>query len=115
MSFFRKLNRKQRRQFDKLEQEEKNQIIAHEISQKVSETIQKQIYIASVNGVIHGNELLYKKYVTAWDAAKYEEKRKIAKQLIEEIRMHHQKYIENQKNAENQDENKEENNNQEEK
>lgn len=107
MSFFRGLNRKKRRQFDKLEQEEKNQIIAHEISQKVSETTQKQIAVAFVKGVVQANEMLYEKYVTAWDAAKYEEKRKVAKQLVEEIRMHHQKYLETQQNAENKDESKE--------
>lgn len=107
MSFLRGLNRKKRRQFDKLEQEEKNKIIAHEISEKIKETTQKQIGVAFVKGVVQANEMLYEKYVTAWDAAKYDEKRKVAKQLIEEIRMHHQKYLETQQNAENKDESKE--------
>lgn len=107
MSFLRGLNRKKRRQFDKLEQEEKNQIIAHDIAEKFKEVGERQIAVAFVKGVVHANEMLYEKYVTAWDAAKYEEKRKVAKQLVEEIRMHHQKYLETQKNAENKDESKE--------
>lgn len=108
MSFLRSLNRKKRRQFDKLEQDEKNQIIAHEISEKMKETTQKQIGVAFVKGVVQANEMLYKKYVTAWDAAKYDEKRKVAKQLVEEIRMHHQKFVENSKAEEPETENKEE-------
>ena len=106
MSFLRGLNRKKRRQFDKLEQEEKNQIIAHDIAEKFKEVGERQIAVAFVKGVVHANEMLYEKYVTAWDAAKYEEKRKVAKQLVEEIRMHHQKYLETQQNAENKDESK---------
>lgn len=107
MNFFKNLNRKQRRQFDKLEQEEKNKIIAHDIAEKFKEVGERQIAVAFVKGVVHANEMLYEKYVTAWDAAKYEEKRKVAKQLVEEIRMHHQKYLETQQNAENKDESKE--------
>ena len=103
MSFFSKLNRKQRRQFDRLEQEEKNRIIAHEISEKIKETTQKQIGVAFVKGVAQANEILYNKYFTEWDAAKYDEKRKVAKQLVEEIRMHHEKFVETQKSAENQE------------
>lgn len=103
MSFLRGLNRKKRRQFDRLEQEEKNRIIAHEISEKIKETTQKQIGVAFVKGVAQANEILYNKYVTAWDAAKYDEKRKVAKQLVEEIRMHHEKFVETQKSAENQE------------
>ena len=107
MGILRSLNRKNRRKFEKLEQEEKNQIIAHEISEKIKATTQKQIGVAFVKGVVQANEMLYEKYVTAWDAAKYDEKRKVAKQLVEEIRLHHQKYIETQQNADNKDERKE--------
>lgn len=97
MSFFSKLNRKQRRQFDKLKKEEKNQIIAHEISEKIKETTQKQIALSFVRGTEWVNKTYYEKYVVAWDAAKYDAKRKVAKELIEEIRMHHEKAIEREK------------------
>lgn len=107
MGILRSLNRKNRRKFEKLEQEEKNKIIAHDIAEKFKEVGERQIAVAFVKGVVHANEMLYEKYVTAWDAAKYEEKRKVAKQLVEEIRMHHQKYLEAQQNAENKDESKE--------
>lgn len=107
MGILRSLSRKKRRQFDKLEQEEKNQIIAHDIAEKFKEVGERQIAVAFVKGVVHANEMLYEKYVTAWDAAKYDEKRKVAKQLVEEIRLHHQKYLETHKNADNKDESKE--------
>ena len=102
MGFLRGLNRKKRRQFDKLEQEEKKQIVAHEILEKIKETTQKQISSSFVKGVIWANKILYEKYVTAWDEAKYEEKRKVAKELIEEIRMHYEKAVERDKSKENQ-------------
>lgn len=113
MSFFSKLNRKQRRQFDKLEQEEKNRIIAHEISEKIKETTQKQIGLSFIRGTEWVNKMYYEKYVVAWDAAKYDAKRKVAKELIEEIRMHHEKAIEREK--ENKVETQNEEKNQEEK
>ena len=94
MSIFKKMNRKQRRQFDKLEQEEKNRIIAHEISEKIKETTQKQIALSFIRGT--------EKYVLSWDAAKYDSKRKVAKELIEEIRMHYEKAVERDKAKENQ-------------
>lgn len=91
MSFLRGLNRKQRRQFDKLHDEEKKQIVAHEISEKIKDTTQKQIGMAFAQGVMWGNKLLYDKYVTQWDSSKYNGKHKIAKELVEEIRMHYEK------------------------
>lgn len=108
MGILRSLNRKNRRKFEKLEQEEKNRIIAHEISEKMKETTQKQIGVAFVKGVVQANEMLYEKYVTDWDTAKYDEKRKVAKQLVEEIRMHHKKFVENSKAEEPETENQEE-------
>ena len=93
MNFFSKLNRKQRCKFDKLKQEEKNQIIAHEISEKIKETTQKQISLSFIRGTEWVNKIFYEKYVTAWDNAKYDEKRKVAKELIEEIRMHYEKSV----------------------
>lgn len=102
MNFFKKLNRKQRRQFDKLKQEEKNQIIAHEISEKIKETTQKQIALSFIRGTEWVNKMYYEKYVVAWDSAKYDAKRKVAKELIEEIRMHYEKAVERDKAKENQ-------------
>lgn len=101
MSFFRKLNRKQRRQFDKLEQEEKNQIIAREISEKIKETSQKQIAVSFIKGTIWANKILYDKYVTAWDAANYNDKRKVAKELIDEIRMRYENSIKKENETKN--------------
>ena len=102
MSFLRGLNRKKRRQFDKLEQEEKNRIIAHEISEKIKETTQKQIALSFIRGTEWVNKMYYEKYVVAWDSAKYDAKRKVAKELIEEIRMHYEKTVERDKSKENQ-------------
>ena len=115
MSFFSKLNRKQRRQFDKLEQEEKNRIIAHEISEKIKETTQKQIALSFIRGTEWVNKMYYEKYVVSWDAAKYDAKRKVAKELIEEIRMHYEKAVERDKAKENQIANQEQVQEQEEK
>lgn len=102
MSIFKKMNRKQRRQFDKLNQEEKNQIIAHEISEKIKETTQKQIALSFIRGTEWVNKIYYEKYVLSWDAAKYDSKRKkVAKELIEEIRMHYEKAVERGKTKDN--------------
>lgn len=92
MSFFRKLNRKQRRQFDKLDKNEQKQVIATEINKAVSDVTKKQIANAFLRGVAWENKLLYEKFVTKWDAAKYNEKRNVGKELVEYIRNHYDKY-----------------------
>lgn len=85
MNFFRKLNRKQKRKFDKIELEEKKQIVSHEINQKIKERLNREVSIAFADGFLFANKMLYDKYYEKWNSAKYNEKHKIAKSMIEEI------------------------------
>lgn len=93
MSFIRNLNRKQRRKFDKLEQEEKKQILAHEISQKVNEAAGKKISNAFVQGAVFANKILYEHYLEGIENLSEEEKTKRINDLVEEITRLHEKAV----------------------
>ena len=92
-NFLRSLNRKKRRQFDKLDKEEKEQIIAHEITQKINESAGKEISKAFVKGAIFANKLLYDHYLTKWDELDDHEKMGVAEALVAEIKMHRDKAL----------------------
>lgn len=94
MNFFRKLNKKQRRQFDKLKKEEKDQIISKEINDKVREKLNQEVAIAFADGFLFANNMIYEKYFDRWSKAKYNDKHKIAKEMIEEIEKNREKYLE---------------------
>lgn len=93
MSFFRNLDRKQKRQFNKLNKKDQQETVAAALQEKYSNVLQREVSKAFVRGVMFGNNTLYDKFVTKWDAAKYDDKRKVAKELVEEIRQHHDKYV----------------------
>lgn len=92
-NFLRSLNRKQKRKFDKLDKEEKEQIIAHEITQKINESAGKEISKAFVKGAIFANKLLYDHYLTKWDELDDHEKMGIAEALVAEIKLHRDKAL----------------------
>lgn len=94
MSFFKKLNRKQRRQFDKLDKEEKKEIIAHEINEKVKASTQRMIATAFADGHLFCSKMLYEKYFERYKSAKQREKAKIADEIMAEISVGYNKYNE---------------------
>lgn len=93
-SFLRSLNRKQRRQFDKLDSEEKKEIIAADIAKKINESAGKQISKAFIQGAIFGNKVLYEHYLTNWDILDDAQKLRVANELAHEIKEHYQKALE---------------------
>lgn len=93
-SFLRSLNRKKRRQFNKLGAEEKKEIIAADIAKKISESAGKQISKAFVQGAIFANKVLYEHYLTEWDKIDDSTKLRVANELADEIKEHYQKALE---------------------
>lgn len=93
-SFLRSLNRKQRRQFNKLDTDEKKDILAAEVAKKINESAGKQISKAFVHGAIFGNKILYEHYLTNWDIIDDAKKLRVANELADEIKEHYQKALE---------------------
>ena len=92
VSFLSRLNRKSRRQFDNLSKEEKKDIISKEINEKIKETINKEVAMAFADGFLFASKMLYDKYFQNWSSAKYNDKHKIAKELMKEIEENTEKY-----------------------
>lgn len=92
-NFLRSLNRKQRRQFNKLDTDEKKDILAAEVAQKINESAGKEISKAFVKGAIFANKLLYDHHLTGWEEASPEKKMEIAEALVAEIKMHRDKAL----------------------
>lgn len=90
-NFLRSLNRKQRRQFNKLDAEEKKEIVAADIAKKINEAAGEKISDAFVQGAIYANKLLYDHHLTGWDEASPEKKMEIAVALVGEIKLHRDK------------------------
>lgn len=85
MSFFRNMNRKQKRAFAKADKEEKLVIFAHELSQKLKVEHDKGVAIGFSDGFLFAYNMIYEKYYEDWSKAKYNDKHKIAKELMEEV------------------------------
>lgn len=90
-NFLRSLNRKQRRQFNKLDEDEKKEILVAEVAKKINETAGKKISDAFVQGAIYANKLLYDHHLTGWDEASPEKKMEMAVALVAEIKLHRDK------------------------
>ena len=110
-SFLRSLNRKQRRQFNKLDEDEKKDILAAEVAKKINESAGKEISKAFVKGTIFANKLLYDHYLTKWDELDDHEKMGIAEALVAEIKLHRDKALamfpeDNQKDTDSESEEK---------
>lgn len=110
-SFLGSLNRKQRRQFNKLDTDEKKDILAAEVAKKINESAGKEISKAFVKGAIFANKLLYDHYLTKWDELDDHEKTGIAEALVAEIKLHRDKALamfpeDNQKDTDSESEEK---------
>lgn len=92
-SFLRSLNRKKRRQFDKLDSEEKKEIIAAEIAKKINAAAGEKISDAFIQGSIFGNKVLYEHYLTNWDTLDDAQKLRVANELADEIKEHYQRAL----------------------
>lgn len=93
MSFFKNMNRKARREFSKMNDEQKQTIISEEVNGKIKDTLNAKIATSFINGVITANHLLYEKYVEKIESS--ENKEEIAKlmiALIDEIKSKNDKY-----------------------
>ena len=92
-NFLRSLNRKQRRQFDKLDTDEKKDILVAEVAKKINESAGKEISKAFVKGAIFANKIIYDNHLTEWDNADSQKKLEIAEALVAEIKMHRDKAL----------------------
>lgn len=110
-SFLRSLNRKQRRQFNKLDTDEKKDILAAEVAKKINESVGKEIARAFVKGSIFANKVLYDNHLAEWDSADHQKKMGIAEALVAEIKLHRDKALamfpeDNQKDTDSESEEK---------
>lgn len=110
-NFLGSLNRKRRRQFNKLDTDEKKDILAAEVAKKINESAGKEISKAFVKGAIFANKLLYDHYLTKWDELDDHEKMGIAEALVAEIKLHRDKALamfpeDNQKDTDSESEEK---------
>lgn len=85
MSIIKNFNRKDRRKFNKLSKEEKDQIVQYDINEKVNEAISKEVPKVFSRGVLFANQFLYEKYLLPRSKASGKEKERITKELFAEI------------------------------
>lgn len=94
MSFLRGLNRKQRRQFNKLEKDEKMQLLSHEMSEKYREMLNKEVAKSFIDGILFESKLLYDRYLNDYfneeDQTKKDE---LVQKMIENVRSDYEKYL----------------------
>lgn len=88
------MNRKQKRGFKKLSEDEKSEFIKTEIVSKVSPIMSREIANATVNGIYIERERLYSHYVKPIDEADTEEeKERFINELLGFLREEHVKKI----------------------
>lgn len=85
MSFLRKLNRSQKRQFDKLEDKEKSDILQKEIEDKILPIMNQKVAQAFADGVLFAHDYLFEKYVNRIKDKPENEQDKIITELLAEI------------------------------
>lgn len=104
MNVFKGMNRKQKREFDKLENDKKAELLQAAIVDKVSGTMATEIAKAMISGMELEREQLYQKYVVNIDDCSYgcDEWFEYADKLLSYLRMEHLKYQQKQtKNMQN--------------
>ena len=90
------MNRKARRSFNKLSEEEKAKIIHDQVVSKVQETVGKEVRDAFLAGVQYEGQHLYQKYVSQIDnAGEDAETGEIVEKLLSDIRHSHLMYVKN--------------------
>lgn len=72
MNLLKTLNRKQRRQFNKLDKQEQIKIVAQQINEKTSKTTQEHIAKAFVDGTLTAYKLLGDRYLERYESAQTE-------------------------------------------
>lgn len=92
MNFFKKLNRKQRREFDKLEKDKKIEIISHEINEKIKGERNKIVAKAFADGFIFANKMFFDKYFKDWDKLSEEGKSNIAELIALDVKKSVERY-----------------------
>lgn len=94
MSFFRNMNRKQKRAFDRLGKNEQLEIFTHELNKNVKAERNKAVSLAFIDGILCEADLLYDKYFEKWRNSTPSERDEVVKNLMEEIKKGHDKYVE---------------------
>lgn len=95
-------NRKQKRQFDKLPEDKKQEVIAALGVQKISKTLTKQIAKAMIAGAEQDRVFLYNKYVSIVDDPETPEdkKKKTIDELLSFLRLAYLKDAQNKNKGE---------------
>lgn len=94
MNIFKNMNRKQKREYDKLDNDKKEELLQAAIVDKVSGTMATEIAKAMITGMELEREQLYQKYVTKIDDCSYgcDEWLEYVDKLLSYLRVEHLKY-----------------------
>ncbi len=100
-SILASMNRKAKRNFDKLSQEQKAEIIKTEIINKVSVAMSQEISKSMIYGIAFGKEQLYKNYVSKIDELECNgnNSSEEIQKLLSHIREEHFKFIQEERNS----------------
>lgn len=97
MSFFKRLNRQQRRKFDKLNNKQKQEIVSAEVNEKLSHIMAQQIAKSFIDGNLWAYKEIMEKYcnpILALKGKNAKERNRILDELINEVSVRYQKYLE---------------------
>lgn len=108
MNFFRKMNRSQKRKFDKLGKNEQLEIFTHELNEKVKDERNKAVAQAFADGFLFASNMMYEKFFEKWHNSTPSDREEVARDFMEYLKKGHDKYVERyvqKKNEEQESEN----------
>lgn len=85
MNVFQKLNRKQKRQFAKMTDQQKEEMLSAELQPALQRAVNKASAEAFVAGFLYANEFLYGKYLTDYVYMDEQQREDVCVALVDEI------------------------------
>lgn len=104
MSFFDRMNRSQKRKFNKLKKEEQLEIFTHELNEKVKVERNKAVAVGFADGFLFASNMMYEKFFEKWHNATPSDREEIAREFMEYLQKGHDKYVERHVKKENKQE-----------
>lgn len=93
-NIFENMSKKEKKEFEKLSNEEKAKVLEIAITQKVSSVMEKEIPKAIISGMKIALDQIYEKYIFQYDKTEDKDhKEKIKEELFSYIRSEHLKHI----------------------
>ena len=109
MSFLSRMNRSQKRKFNKLGKQEQLEIFTHELNEKVKAERNKAVADAFADGFLYASNMMYDKFFEKWHNSTPSDREEVARNFMEYLKKGHDKYVERhaqKKNEQQESENK---------